>query len=99
MEAAGVVEVERENGRDRVNLMCGTPWLGQGFKYPSRSLAVTFLKAKKRLYSAIALANPFSCFANQVHSFRISSTSSIHHVEKQHRTSTSCFHKSNTKFR
>ena len=61
-----------------------------------RSLAVTFSKAKKRLYPAIALANPFSCFANQVHSFRIFSTSSIHHVEKQHRTSTSCFHKSNT---
>jgi hypothetical protein len=64
-----------------------------------RCLAVTFSKAKKKLYPAIALANPFSCFANQVHSFRIFSTSSIHHVEKQHRTSTTCFHKSNTKFR
>ena len=64
-----------------------------------RSLAVTFSKAKKKLYPAIALANTFSCFANQVHNFRIFSTSSIHHVEKQHRTSTSCFHKSNTKFR
>ena len=64
-----------------------------------RSLAVTFSKSKKRLYPAIALVNPFSCFANQVHSFRIFSTSSIYHVEKQHRTLTSCFHKSNTKFR
>ena len=64
-----------------------------------KSLAVTFSKAKKKLYSAIGLANPFSCFANKVHSFRIFSTSSIHYVEKQHRTSTSCFHKSNTKFR
>ena len=70
----------------------------QGFKYP-RSLAVTFSKAKKILYPTIVLANSFSCFANQVHSFRIFSTSSIHHVEKQHRTSTSYFHKSNTKFR
>ena len=39
MEAAGVVEVERENGRDRVNLMCGTPWLGQGFKYHAKVLS------------------------------------------------------------
>ncbi|KAG2632949.1 hypothetical protein PVAP13_2NG142715 [Panicum virgatum] len=54
---------------------------------------VTFSKAKKMLYPAILLANSFSCFANQIHSFRIFSTSSIHHVEKQHRTSTSCFHK------